>query len=109
MWIFLNDAALSVVEDRADPKRLLVRSRVKGDIQTALPLADVFEDLEADYRYRAFVPREDLKDALARAVDGIDYANFKGSVKQRRRHLAYMDVWGAMARVYGAYGSQRRP
>ena len=35
MWIYLNDAFLSIVADRDDPSRLLVRGRFAGDIFAA--------------------------------------------------------------------------
>ncbi len=112
MWIFLNDAYLSVVAERGDTGRVLVRSRVERDIQRALPAAEVFEDTSADYRYRAFVSKDDLKQALCGAVDRIDYDNFKNSVPDPTRHHAYMKVWQAMASTYGAYvgssSSQRK-
>ncbi|MEZ0325019.1 MAG: hypothetical protein ACAH95_03870 [Fimbriimonas sp.] len=100
MWIFQNEAFLSIVAERGSTGRLLVRSRVEGDIQRALPHAEVFEDLSADYRYRAFVSKEDLKAALSKAVDDIDYDNFKKSVPDHQRHKAYMKVWQAMFSAY---------
>ncbi len=108
MWIFQNEAFLSVVAERGGTGRVLVRSRIEGDIQRALPAAEVFEDASADYRYRAFVSKADLKASLADAVDAIDYDNFKNSVRDRKRHDAYMNVWGAMAATFGAYVGSRR-
>lgn len=107
MWIFLNNAALSVVAHRELPGTLLVRSRIEGDIQRAIPSAKVFENPSADYRYRANVSRAVFAAALVSAAEAIDYGNFKGSVKDRVRHEAYMAVWEAMAVRYGAYG--RKP
>jgi hypothetical protein len=106
MWLFLNDAFLSVVAHRDRPDDLLVRSRVDGDIQRAIPDAEVFTDDAADYRYRAIVSRERFKMALADAADRIDYGNFKDSIKKSdvRRKSAYLSVWSAMAGAYGAYG-----
>ncbi len=107
MWLFLNDSYLSVVQHRDLPGALLVRSRVKGDIERAVPGAKVFEDLEADYRYRAVVDREAFKTALCQAVDRIDYDNFKGSIhNDPKRHEAATAVWQVLAQRYGAYGSK---
>lgn len=77
MWLLLNNAYLSIVEHKEMPRHLLVRSRIEGDIERAIPTAQVYEMESADYRYRADVPREILKEALGKAVDGIDYGNFK--------------------------------
>lgn len=96
MWIFLNDAALSIVQDRLDARRLLVRARVRGDVERVFPDADVVETPEADYRFRAFVSRAKVKKAAAAMVAAIDYPNFKGSVAELERHDAYMGVWSVM-------------
>lgn len=93
-----------MVAHRDKPGHLLVRSRVDGDIERAIPTAEVYQDASADYRFRAVITQQALKDALVAAVDEIDYENFKGSVQDRRRHDAYMRVWSVMAREYGAYG-----
>lgn len=104
MWIFQNNSFLSVVAHRDQPGMLLVRSRIKGDIERALPNSEVFEIEDADYRYRAIVSVQDLQTAMAEAIAKIDYPNFKNSVKESERHDAYMGVWSVMARAFGAYG-----
>lgn len=109
MWLFMSDSFLSVVEHKTKPGTLLVRSRVKGDIERAVPCAIVWEDPEADYRYRAEVSKDAFRAALSDAVDRITYPNFKKSVKENRRHSAYMRVWQAMAQAYGAFGSDPGP
>ena len=55
MWIQFNNAFLSIEENREKTIELLVRARVKGDIEKVFPKADVFEDNNADYKYRAFI------------------------------------------------------
>ena len=57
MWIQFNNAFLSIVENRENTTELLVRARVKGDIEKVFPEADVFEDNNADYKYRAFISK----------------------------------------------------
>jgi hypothetical protein len=103
MWVFQNSSFLSVVAHKDRPGHLLVRSRIKGDIERAIPEAKVFEDVDADYRYRAVVPTELFKDAMGEAVDRIDYYNFKNSVRDGPRHDAYMSVWQVMASKFGAF------
>ena len=44
MWIQFNNAFLSIVENRDNKLELLVRARIKGDIEKIFPEADVFED-----------------------------------------------------------------
>jgi hypothetical protein len=93
MWVFFNQAFLSVVADRDNPERLLVRSRFRDDIASVFPDAEVSETPNADYRFRAFLPRQVVSSRLADAVGQIDYPNFKGSVRKKWRHDLYMKVW----------------
>lgn len=100
MWIFLNDAFLSIVDPgRQGPRGgdyLLVRARAKGDIESVFPKARVWTLPNRDYGFRAFVPRQIVAKSMAKQVMGIDYTNFKNSVDSDCRHGAYSRVWGAM-------------
>jgi hypothetical protein len=109
MWIVLNNAFLSIVEpsiDEAEPGQLLVRSRVKGDIQRVFPEAEVVQTLNRDYRFRALVDREDVANAMHAQVMGISYDNFKNSVAEDSRHSAYAEIWGVMFRLQGRLGGK---
>jgi hypothetical protein len=53
MWLFAKHGFFSIVEHRADPRNLLVRARVKGDIEHYFPDAKVTQTDDADYLYRA--------------------------------------------------------
>lgn len=109
MWIILNDAFVSIVAHRDKPDVLLVRARVEGDIERALPGAQVWTDPAADYRYRAEVTREVVAQALADAVRGIDYGNFKDSVEDRQRHAAYAAVWSDLTALQPEGGRYHSP
>jgi hypothetical protein len=100
MWIFLNNAFLSIV-DKGDKtgQTLLVRARRHEDIKRVFPDADIVEGAGTDYRYRARVDRKIVARAIADSVRDIRYPNFKSSVEDRSRHDAYMDVWAAMLRL----------
>jgi hypothetical protein len=98
MWIFLNDAFLSVVAHRHEPDMLLVRARARGDIERVFPDADVSHSPDADYAYRATLAREVVARVLAEQVAGITYPNFKSSIKEPDRHDACMAVWSVMHR-----------
>jgi hypothetical protein len=88
---------LSVVEHRFDPRVLVVRARLKGDLQSFFGRnTTVDETPDADYRWRTYVSRKKLTNALAKNVEAIDYDNFKDSVVSAPRHNAYMRVWSAM-------------
>ena len=100
MWIFLNDAFVSVVEDRADSTMLVVRARRAGDVERFIEgsmLAElrVVQTDHADYRFRASVPRRVVARALEAAALALDYPNFKDSVEEDERHAIYSRVWSA--------------
>lgn len=98
MWLFLNNAFLSVVDKSKVRGCLCVRARVKGDIEQIFPNAKVEMTPSNDYLFRADIPREQVASAIAEQITNIGYNNFKGSTKNRARHDAYTDVWHAMFR-----------
>ena len=98
MWLFTSNSFVSVVADRDDTQssRLLVRARIKGDIDQLFPDAEVMETPLADYRYRAWVDRQAVSNAFAKQIEGMTYTNFKNSVKDKERLKPLMHVWQAM-------------
>jgi hypothetical protein len=97
--VFLKDSFLSIVADSGHKDRLLVRARIKGDLERAFPSAQVFSLKRSDYRYRAFIDRAEVARAIAEQVGRIDYPNFKDEVQRASgdaRHHAYFDVWAVM-------------
>lgn len=105
MWIFLGNAFLSVVADRNDPggSRLLVRARREGDIERVFPEADVVITPAADYRCRAWLPRQRVIAVMQQQLQELSYANFKSSIPdgEYAYHDAAMAVWGVMHRYQG--------
>ena len=85
------------------------REQIAHDINRAIPGATVFEDAEADYRFRAVVPRRMVADAMRTAILGIDYPNFKDSVQEHDRHAAYSRVWGDMTALQPEGGRYHSP
>ena len=98
MWLFTSNSFVSVVADRDDTQssRLLVRARIKGDIDQLFPDAEVMETLLADYRFRAWIDRQAVSNAFTKQVEGLTYTNFKNSVKDKERLKPLMHVWRAM-------------
>lgn len=99
MWVFLNNAFLSVVAHRTRPEFLLIRARVKGDIERVFPKAEVSESAHNDYRFRAEVKRVEVGKVLGGVASGLKYDNFKHSVAEQDRHDAYVKAWEAMANL----------
>lgn len=99
MWIFLPKSFISVVQKPGDTDTLTVRARIKGDIESVFPQAKVEVNQGTDYKYRAMVPRDEVAQVLHDQVMNLDWSNFKGAVKAKKRHDAYMNVWSAMYAV----------
>lgn len=97
MWIFLEDAFLSIVQKPEDKSRgtLTVRSRFAGDIQRAFPEALVQRGGGTDYPFRATVHRYDVAMMLRDRAWSMDYDNFKDTVAPDRKPL-YLRVWEIM-------------
>lgn len=117
MWIMTNRGFISVVSDRNDPtgETLLVRARQEAFFKDLVsPVHAVFTDPEADYPWRALMSKTDFMDILAAEVAGIDYPNFKNSVKDDLLHGLYSRVWSVLAVLGCGYhrfrgGGARRP
>jgi hypothetical protein len=100
MWIFLSDSFLSVVADNQDPNgdRLLVRARRDGDIERVFPDAQTSYTENADYAYRAWMPRNDVAKAMAKQAMNINYTNFKDSIPDQDYHDACLAAWYSLRR-----------
>lgn len=103
MWVFLNDAMVSIVRDYRNLDLLLVRSRIEGDVQRAIPGAEVIEHSRPDWKYTTTVSRSELKDALANAVDRLNYFDYEASLDGNTRHRAMVAVFGALSDAYPDY------
>lgn len=99
MWIFSKDVFLSIVEDADQPTWLLVRARVKGDIEKVFPDAIVKRTPNADYRFRTTLDRDTVANAVNDAILDIDYGNFKNAVTDKRRKVPYTRVWFEMSEM----------
>ncbi len=101
MWIFLADSFLSIVQPQhntADARngRLIVRARVKGDIERVFPTVKGIATKGRDYAFRASIPRIVVADAMHTLVMGITATNFKDTVKEKDRSATYLRVWSVM-------------
>jgi len=95
MWLFHPKGFVSIVADSTDTNRLLVRGRVKGDIEALFPAAKVTVTPDRDYRFRASIERWEVAARAAELIGDISYPNFKDAAPANR-HRTYMDVWTAM-------------
>ena len=94
MWLCFNDGFLSVVADRENPARLLIRARRKQDLLNVCGNGvEVIENAGTDYRWRTFIDRKAFSALVAGRIDKMDYTNFKDSVKNTDLHEMYFDFW----------------
>ena len=105
MWLLTTQGFYSVVQDRDDPRWLLVRARTRGDLEALraqIAGIEVRESPDAGYRWCARVLREEWLAAAAQLASEIDYPNFKDAVHDRqgpRRSSLYMKVWMVLRRL----------
>jgi hypothetical protein len=94
MWISLSDGFLSVVADENDPARLLIRARRQKDLEAFVGMnVQLDHTPNADYGWRTFISREVFKRLMVDRIDGINYTNFKNSVKDEDLHDLYLGFW----------------
>jgi len=101
MWIFTSHGMLSIVAHRDRPDYLLVRAREPGVIEAIFPDAKVKRTPNADYRYRAAIPRGHVAVVFGNKLFKLDYTNFKASIPASKQayHDACMDVWTRMTEL----------
>jgi hypothetical protein len=93
MWIFTNQAMLSIVQKPGDIDMLTVRARVKGDIQRVFPGTKVQTGGGTDYAYRAKVPRAAVAKVIHDQIMATNYDNFKNSITDDDHHNLCAAVW----------------
>ena len=101
MWVFLNNSFLSIVENRNNKEELLVRSRVRGDIDKIFPDSNIFEMENSDYKYRSYIKKIEVSEKIREIITNINYDNFKNSISKSedQRHSSYLNVWNEMRKL----------
>lgn len=108
MWLFTTFGFFSVVAHRDCPKSLMIRARVRTDLEGFLfaaapsiallrePTPEIIETPRADYPFRIVVSRFTFGAILAEYIDNMHYANFKNEIHRvqgSERAENYHDVW----------------
>ena len=91
MWIQFNNAFLSIVENRDNKLELLVRARVKGDIEKIF-LMLMFLKMIVQIINLGHLFQKPVAAKMMFKMTDINYDNFKNSVKEIERKNAY-NVW----------------
>lgn len=111
MWLFTKKGFFSTVNDWHDENQVLIRARVKEDIDNMVELLkehagihpEVIVTPQNDYLFRVHVPKTAYAKVAQKLIEDMDYSNFKDSVHgNRKRDAAYMRVWVAMSDLQDA-------
>ena len=102
MWIYTRQGMISIVQHRDNQDVFLVRSRERSTLEDLFRGFAIIELEAADYPFRVFVNRDELP-IIYGMIAGINFPNFKNSVKDPERHDVYFDVYNA------SLGLERRP
>jgi hypothetical protein len=80
MWVCTQHGFVSVVQDMTQPGHLLVRARDRDHLEALFPGCAISRTPGNDYPWRATMPADAFAMGVTRAVEAIDYPNFKGRV-----------------------------
>ena len=92
MWIIMNDSFISVVK-KGPKNKLVVRARRFEDLEKFVKSNRIFIDDTSDYRFRVYMTAKELSSLISQEIEGINYSNFKDSVKEKERKSFYEEVW----------------
>lgn len=103
MWICFNNAFVSVVADKNEPGKLMVRARQRAHLVAVFGKGrKVVETKNADYRWRVLATRSEVAALVAKSVTDIGYTNFKNSVTDDPLHDMYALWWSDHHRLQTA-------
>lgn len=119
MWIMSTDGFVSMVRHNKIPDTMLVRARVKADLEKTFPGYDIETHIGADYLYRALVPVDVAAAVIAEQVKNLDYTSHAKDEMIKRapkadvgsRSTALYATWNAFAQLqpYAPYAKTPRP
>lgn len=100
MWIASKNGFVSIVQHRENPDQVVVRARIRRDLELLFPQEEILALPEADYAFRVFVSKEQAMEVISKQIAGIDYPNFKNAIagisSQRDKLEAYHRIWSVM-------------
>lgn len=100
MWIASKTGFISVVQHLEKHDILLVRARVRKDLQSLFDNKRIFELEVADYRFRVEVSKQEFAEIMVNQIKDIDYPNFKNHIAAKGDQVdklgAYQDIWRTM-------------
>ncbi len=108
MWLITQHGFFSVVRDRENATRFLVRSRVRKDLQNLKALAgleaEVQSSPEREYPFRLRVEEREFPRVMNALGNTVDYPSFTARIAQRIdqacRTLLYGEVMETLRAIY---------
>ncbi|MEI6358331.1 MAG: hypothetical protein WCP53_14710, partial [Verrucomicrobiota bacterium] len=105
--MFTQHGFYSIVADRVEAGRHLVRARVRPDLENLKKLAGITGTIrttpDADYRYRLSIDAAELIRLMNALANTVDYPNFKARISQRPdqvgRSGTYHPIWAEAAKM----------
>lgn len=97
----MSEGMVSIVAHAAKPEHFLVRARLRGHLERLFPKCKVSLTDDADYRFRATLPRIAVADMLCGQLMNIEYPNFKNTIAPADRdyHDGAFGAWTSMHRA----------
>lgn len=106
MWILSKHGFYAVAENRDDKSTVIVRARVRKDLERFVVLvpggAKITYHHNYDYPYRIIIGKGPYVDAMVQIASNVDYDNFKSLITKlygHARHMVYMTVWSALKKL----------
>jgi hypothetical protein len=100
MWIASTSGFFSIVQHRDLPDRIMVRSRVKKDLESLFDLCRIIHTPDGDYHWRVLATKKEVGELFLDSLMNINYSNFKNQVaqipEQRDKLDAYHEIWRVM-------------
>lgn len=100
MWMFSETGFVSAVQDKKNPKKLVVRGRDRKSLEPLAKFArtKIIEGGGTDYPFRVYVTRSKFGQWVAEQIENLDYTNYKGRMYSTRPDFgtALHNVWDDM-------------
>jgi hypothetical protein len=106
MWLFTKQGFFSVVHKDCAHDEVVVRARVRADLDGLLRVAKVkgriLSHTGTDYPFRVIMKRSDFSVYLIEYCIDLNYSNFKDTISAADddRHSVYCSVWYSLLRLY---------